>query len=170
MKKSLLLYLLIVAVLLNIFTYTYYSKQVSFEQNESKIHDKKLKDSLNLISNQLIDADYFSLEKNQNAQNYFDNENPEKYISYKKLIPLVTNKLMDFNDNPKGNIYTGQEQLGTTKFIINKIKILNHRWIIADFSDSQIWGEVLLKYFVNEDKSVTFEVNQSLLYPKEIIK
>ena len=48
----------------------------------------------------------------------------------------------------------------------NKVKILNHRWIIADFSDGEIWGEVLLKYFVNDDESIAFEVNQSLLYQK----
>ena len=56
----------------------------------------------------------------------------------------------------------------TTKieFIINKVKVLNHRWIIADFSDGEIWGEVLLKYFVNDDNSISFEVNQSLLYQK----
>jgi hypothetical protein len=46
------------------------------------------------------------------------------------------------------------------------VKILNHRWIIADYSDGEIWGEVLLKYFVNEDESISFEVNQSLLYQK----
>jgi hypothetical protein len=74
---------------------------------------------------------------------------------------------MDFNDNPNGNPYTGQEKLGANKFIINKIKVLNHRWIIADYSDGEYWGEVLLKYFVNEDKSISFEVNQSLVYQKQ---
>ena len=73
---------------------------------------------------------------------------------------------MDFNDNPKGNIYTGQEQIGVNKFIINKIKILNHRWIIADFSDGDIWGECLIKYFVNEDKTIDFETFQSFVYSK----
>jgi hypothetical protein len=74
---------------------------------------------------------------------------------------------MDFNDNPNGNPYAGQEKLGANKFIINKIKVLNQRWIIADFSDGEYWGEVLLKYFVNEDKSISFEVNQSLVYQKQ---
>jgi hypothetical protein len=52
------------------------------------------------------------------------------------------------------------------KFII-KVKVLNHRWIIADFSDGEYWGEVLLKYFVNDDQTITFEINQSLLYQKK---
>ena len=109
---------------------------------------------------------YFSLAKNENAQNYFDSGNGKKFIPYEKLIPYVKEKLMDLNQNPKGNPYTGQDQIGAQKFIINKIKVLNHRWIIADFSDGEYWGEVLLKYFVNEDESVDFEIIQSVLYQK----
>ena len=52
------------------------------------------------------------------------------------------------------------------KLIINKVKILNHRWIIADFSDGEYWGEVLIKYFINDDETVSFETFQSLLYQK----
>ena len=166
MKKSLFLYLTILAVLSTVFTYMFLSKQVTFEQNRYDKTTKKLRDSLSLVSNQLVDANYFSLEKNENAQNYFDSGNGDKIIQFKKLIPVVTEKLMDFNANPKGNPYTGQDQIGTNKFIINKVKILNHRWIIADYSDGEIWGEVLLKYFVNPDESISFEVNQSLLYQK----
>lgn len=166
MKKSLLLYAFILTVLLNIFTYMFYSKEVDFEQKRYDKTTKKLRDSIALISTQLNEANYFSLEKNENAQNYFDSENSEKTIQYEKLIPYVTEKLLDFNSDPKGNPYVGQDKIGANKFIINKIKILNHRWIIADFSDGEIWGEVLLKYFVNEDQSISFEVNQSLLYQK----
>lgn len=166
MKRSLFLYLSILAVLSSIFTYMFLSKQVEFEQNRYEKTTKKLRDSLSLVSNQLVDANYFSLENNENAQNYFDSGNGDKIIQFEKLIPVVTEKLLDFNSNPKGNPYTGQDQIGTNKFIINKVKILNHRWIIADYSDGEIWGEVLLKYFVNTDESISFEVNQSLLYQK----
>jgi hypothetical protein len=166
MKKSLLLYAFILTVLLNIFTYMFYSKEVDFEQKRYEKATKKLRDSIALISTQFNEANYFSLEKNENAQNYFDSENSDNMIPYEKLIPYVTEKLLDYNSNPNGNPYVGQDKIGENKFIVNKIKILNHRWIIADFSDGEIWGEVLLKYFVNEDQSISFEVNQSLLYQK----
>lgn len=166
MKKSLLLYLFILAILLNVFTYMFYSKEVAFEQNKYKKTTTKLKDSLNSVTAKLSDAKYFSLEKNENAQNYFDSANSENTISYEKLIPYVTEKLLDFNANPNGNPYVGQDKLGANKFIINKVRILNHRWIIADFSDGEYWGEVLLKYFINEDETVSFEIIQSLLYQK----
>ena len=166
MKQSLFLYLTILAVLSSIFTYMFLSKEVTFEQNRYKKTTAKLRDSISLVSNQLADANYFSLAKNENAQNYFDSGSSNKIIQYEKLIPVVTEKLLDYNSNPKGNPYTGQDQIGTNKFIVNKVRILNHRWIIADFSDGEIWGEVLLKYFVNADDSISFEVNQSLLYQK----
>ena len=166
MKNSFLLYLTILAVLSTLFTYMFLSNQVNFEQKRYEKTTKKLRDSLTLVTNQLADADYFSLNKNENAQNYLEASFPDKTIQYEKLIPVVTEKLLDFNSNPKGNPYTGQNQIGANKFVINKVKILNHRWIIADYSDGERWGEVLLKYFINEDDSITFEVNQSFIYQK----
>jgi hypothetical protein len=124
------------------------SKEVAFEQQRFKKVTTKLKDSLNAVTNKLADSNYFSLEKNENAQNYFDTGTGQKIIQYEKLIPYVTEKLLDFNANPKGNPYVGQDQVGANKFVINKVKILNHRWIIADYSDGEIWGEVLLKAFL----------------------
>lgn len=166
MKRSFLLYAFILLVLVNVFTYSFLSNEVKFEQERYQRTTKRLKDSLNSLTNKLNDANYFSLEKNENAQNYFDSAVANKTIAYEKLIPVVTEKLMDYNANPKGNPYVGQDQIGVNKFVINKVKVLNHRWIIADFSDGNMWGEVLLKYFVNEDESISFEVIQSLLYAK----
>lgn len=166
MKRSFLLYAFILLVLVNVFTYSFLSNEVKFEQERYQRTTKRLKDSLNSLTNKLNDANYFSLEKNQNAQNYFDSAVANKTIAYEKLISVVTEKLMDYNANPKGNPYVGQDQIGANKFVINKVKVLNHRWIIADFSDGNMWGEVLLKYFVNEDESISFEVIQSLLYAK----
>ena len=166
MKKSLLLYLFILVILMNVFTYMYFSKQLTFEQDHSNKTEIRLKDSLVSMTKKLDDASYFSLAKNENAQNYFNPDNATKTINIEKLIPVVSEKLMDLNSNPKGNPFTGQDQIGANKFIVNKVRILNHRWIIADFSDGEYWGEVLLKYFINEDESVSFETIQSFIYQK----
>jgi hypothetical protein len=166
MKKSLLLYLFIILVLMNVFTFMYFSKKLSFENEKSEKTEMKLKKDLEVVNSKWVDANYFSLEKNENAQNYFNPDNATKTIQIEKLIPVVTEKLMDLNANPKGNPYVGQDQIGDNKFIINKVRILNHRWIIADFSNGEFWGEVLIKYFVNEDETVSFETFQSLLYQK----
>ena len=166
MKKSLLLYLFILVLLFNVFTFMYFSKQLAFEKDKLAKTEAKAKKDLEAVNAKLVDANYFSLENNENAQNYFNPETATKTIQVEKLIPVVTEKLMDFNANPKGNPYVGQDQIGANKFIINKVKVLNHRWIIVDFSDGEYWGEALIKYFVNDDETIAFETFQSLLYQK----
>ena len=158
MKKSLYLYLFIIAVLMNVFTYVWFTKQLTFEEQRYDKYSTKMADSLLVSYNNSLDANYFSLAYNDNAKNYF-----EKYDTA-ELIPRITDKIMDLNDSPEGNSLLPYGRLNEEKFIINKVRILNHRWIIADFSDGKLWGEILLKYFIEEDGSVTFDEIESLLY------
>lgn len=139
----------------------YFSKQLVFERNNNKAEIKLLRDSINLISNKMDDAASFSLEQNQHAQDYF-----EKY-NIQQLMEQVKDALLAYNDDPKGNSYTGQDKIGEQKFIINKVKILNHRWIIADYSNGQLWGDVLIKYFVDDNGKISFQTMDSFLYPKQ---
>jgi hypothetical protein len=162
MKKSLFLYLFIVSVLMNVFTYKYFSSKADSEEKVLMDNNKKLKDSLSVMENTLYDANYFALENNDRAQNYLGKYEVNDFSN------KVKQALLAFNDNKEGNIYTDQNKMGEQKFIINKIKILNHRWIIADYSNGELWGEVLLKYFVNEDETFSFEVMSSYLYSKEL--
>jgi len=166
MRKSILLYLFILAILFNVFTYAYFSKDQDFEKKRYENLDKKLHDSLAIVTKDLYEANYFSLETNQNAQDYFEDKQTGEYSDYGKLIPFVKEQLIAFNDKREGNPYTGFEKISAQKFIINKAKVLNHRWIIADFNDGSLWGEVLIKYFINDDKTVSFEVVETILYPK----
>ena len=166
MKHSLLLYLFILSLLFTIFTYAYYSNQVQFQNTQIEKLTKKLKKKELEFNSKLKDANYFSLENNQKAQNYFTS-NPDQKNYITTLIPSLKEALLKFNENPNGNPYTGQKKLGLNKFTINKIKVINHRWIIADFSDGKNYGEVLLKYFVKENNNFTFEINQSLMFPKK---
>lgn len=161
MKKQLLLYLFILAVLMNVFTYMYYSKKDASIVKKQQDVSKKLKDSITRMSDQMYDANYFSLEHNDNAQNYLEN------FDINELMPLIKNELLNYNDSPEGNKFIDQPKMGEIKFIINKIKILNHRWIIADFNNGELWGEVLLKYFVADDKTIRFESMETFLYPPQ---
>lgn len=148
----------------NVFTYAFLNSQVKFEQKNYDNLDKKFNDTINSYLLKVDDAAYFSLSKNDKAQDYFENKTTGKFISYDKLIPFVEEKLLDLNNNPNGNPFTGYEKIGNKPFIINKLKILNHRWIIADFNNGQMWGEVILKYFINPDETVTFEVAETTIY------
>ncbi len=164
--KKLYLYLFIFAVLFNVFTYMFFNKKSNFQEKRYDEMSLKMRDSIKIMSGTTADDDYFDLEKNQKAQNYFYNEDPAKDVDYVKLIPFVKDQLLNYNDDAQGNKYTGQDRITEQKFIINKIKILNHRWIIADYSDGEYWGEAMIKYFLNDDGTVSFETFQSILYQK----
>ena len=73
-----------------------------------------------------------------------------------------------FNADKRGNKFVSYEQIGENPFLINNIKILNHRWIIANFSDGKVWGEVLIKYFHIIDKPTDFETVETLIYQETI--
>jgi hypothetical protein len=147
---------------MNVFTYKYFSTKDGSELKLLTETNKKLKDSLNGISNKPNDADVFSLENNDRAQNYL-NQNDLKAFEEK-----VKQALLAYNDDKEGNKYAGQVKMGEQKFIINALKIVNHRWVIANYSNGVLWGEVMLKYFVNDDQSISFEIMDSYLYPKEL--
>lgn len=161
MKRQLYLYLFIISALIAAFTYMYYNKQIVHNQSVSDTKIKMYCDSLKMIQTQIEDANHFSLEDNQKAQEYLSN------YDVQKLIPQIREALLAYNDSPKGNIFTGQEKIGEQKFIINKIKVLNHRWIIADYSDGIFWGDVMIKYFVEDGGKISFQVMDTFIYPKE---
>lgn len=162
MRKSLFLYLFIIAVLMNVFTYKYFAVKNATEMQLTTDSNTRLKDSVMVLKNNLQDANVFSLENNDRAQNYL-NQNDLKLFQDR-----VKQALLAYNDDPEGNKYTDQPKMGDQKYIINSIKLLNHRWIIANYSNGQIWGEVLIKYFINEDQTVSFQTMDTYLYPKEL--
>lgn len=163
MKKSLFLHLFIIAVLMNIFTYKYFTSKESAEKKPEVAKDtKKVNDSIALLTDQLYDANYFSLEANDRAQNYLNQSDINAFAE------KVKQALLAYNDSPEGNQYTDQVKMGEQKFIISKVKLLNHRWIIASYSNGKLWGEVMLKYFINDDQTVSFEIMNSYLYPEQL--
>lgn len=162
MKKSLTLYLLIIALVMNVFTYKYFSTKYAGEVELKAEENKKIKDSLSKMSTSTGD---FELKNNDRAQNYLYQSNVKNILQFEEKVKQA---LFAYNDDPEGNKYTDQTKMGEQKFVINSIKILNHRWLIANYSNGKLWGEVLLKYFVNDDDSISFEFMNGYLYPMDL--
>lgn len=170
MKKYLYLYLFIFAALIALYQFVSANKMIDatntrFAQLQDKIENletknTKLEDSLQQTIIKQLDLKYFLLENNDDALTNFDYlklENPARYIE-DKLIETNEAK----GDNPLVP-YAGMEG----DFKINKIKVLNHKWIIADFSDGKYWGELLLKYDLKDDLGVDFTMMDHLLYRRD---
>ena len=162
MKSRIYLYLFIFAVLIALYLYVSGSRQLenrSGEVTSLKQQVTTLQDSLLDARLAILDMQYFSLENNDDALVYYDDlklSDPTRYISDKLL---ETNEQR--GDNPLVP-YEGMEN----DFKINKIKVLNHRWIIADFSDGRFWGELFIRYELKDDMGVDFTLLDHLLYTR----
>jgi len=162
MKSRIFIYLFIFTALLAL--YLFVSSNTMLEDKDLKIKNLgseagMLQDSVQKLQLQVFDMQYFSLENNDDALSYYDHlglDNPSRYISDKLL---ETNEQK--GDNPLVP-YEGME----SDFKINKIKILNHQWIIADFSDGKYWGELLVRYELKDNMGVDFTMMDHLLYTR----
>ena len=162
MKSKIFLYLFVFSALIALYlAVSSWNKERSaesqLEKQKSEITD--LQDSLQAAQVRLLDMQYFSLENNDDALAYYDHldlQDPNRYIS---------DKLLETNEKRGNNPlvpYEGMEN----DFKINKIKLLNHKWLIADFSDGKYWGELLIKYELKDDLSVDFTLTDHLLYTR----
>lgn len=138
-------------------------------EDEKKIVEKEekpsidiLQDSIRKLSEELSDARYFDIQYNEDSQYFFYENGIEDSEEFVRQQLMATNITKDENHplisyRPRRN----------AKFQINKIKLLNHRWVICDFSDGLDWGELLLKITLNDDKTLSFEVLDQTLYVSE---
>ena len=162
MRKPIFLYLFVFSALVAL--YLAVSGSRNLQDKEAQIQALQadvsaLQDSVQQARMEVLDMKYFSLDNNDDALAYYDHldlEDPSRYIA---------DKLLETNETPGNNPlvpYEGMEGV----FKINKIKLLNHRWIVADFSDGRFWGELLLVYELKEDLSVDFTLLDHLLYTR----
>ncbi len=162
MKSKIFLYLFIFAALIGLYFFVsgdnrVKDQNVKIEQLNASVDG--LRDSLQAAQLKVLDMQYFSLENNDDALAYYDHlelENPSRYIADKLL---ETNEKR--GDNPLIP-YEGME----SDFKINKIKILNHKWIVADFSDGKYWGELVIGYELKDNLGVDFTLLDHLLYTR----
>tara|TARA_B100000795_G_scaffold244211_1_gene208610 strand:- start:233 stop:688 length:456 start_codon:yes stop_codon:yes gene_type:complete len=143
-----------------------------FEKQENKIESQRYKiktlkntikvitDSLETLSNKISDVNYFTLQGNENAVSYIENLGFEA----KEIQGFVSNYIYDQNLKKGNNQLVPYEGInGDMK--INKLKFLNHKWILADYTDGRYWGEMVLEYYVTKDRKIEFHQISSLMYP-----
>ncbi|WP_300027520.1 hydrolase [uncultured Maribacter sp.] len=118
-----------------------------------------LKDSVQKSSLKVLDMQYFSLENNDDALAYFE------HLDLNDPAGYVADKLLETNAQKGDNPLVPYEGM-QSDFKINKIKVLNHKWILTDFSDGKYWGELLIKYELKDDLGVDFTLVDHLLYTR----
>lgn len=170
MKRTLFMYLFLFMLLFVIFQYM--NEKKIFEKQENKIEKQRniisdlknelliLKDSLEVLSNENLSCNYFTLQGNENAVSYIEKLGFESL----EIESQVSEYMYDQNlVNEKNYLIPYEGMNGKMK--INKIKFLNHKWIIADFTDGRYWGEMILEYYVTKKNKIELNQISSLLYP-----
>jgi hypothetical protein len=160
------MYLFIFSVLLIIFQYVNskniidkYEKDISSYQEQLAENAK----TIEVLEEENFELNYFNIDRNQDAIDYFESQGYDT----DELIPAIKEGLYDMND------YEGDEHpivpfvsLTGNKLIINKVRILNHKWIVANFTDGQYWGEIFLTYEVDDSGIARFDLSEYFMYPK----
>lgn len=159
MKTKIFIYLFIFTALILVFQLVNSSKVVKYQAEiiaEKVARIDTLKVSLENISSKYDDDVYFSLDQNDEAKAFNPDNDPAEIIQWVKDKVYESNTAK--GDNPLV-LYSGDGR----KFLINKIKVLNHKWVIADFSDGTDWGEILIEYSIIGEE-VKLNVLDQLLY------
>jgi hypothetical protein len=160
--KNVILYALIFSLLFNVFQYINSTKILEAKDKEVVKVKDRLKISRDSVFT-LANANYFALESDQDAQEYFYSNG----LDYQKTAIKVKEDLITLNENKNGNKLVPYEPIDGKPFLINTSKVLNHRWIIAEFSNGDFWGQILVKYFVSQGKPTEFETVETVLYEKQ---
>ena len=134
-----------------------------YDKKLTKLEEKEVvyKDSIKKLEDQNFELMRFSLEFNDDAMSYLEDQG----YKISELVPFIKDELY------KLNVYEGDDHplvpyasMTGNKMMINSIKLLNHRWIITDFSDGKYWGEMLLTYEITDKQELKFKLLDYLMY------
>ena len=159
MKNIILIFALGFIVLIMIFISTNYMKIASSNNSTAKslsIKIDSLKKKYRLLDKRYSDEIYFSLNDNQEALAYFNN------IEVDSIISFIRDQLYEKNFDNNTDFFIPVSNINN-RYLINKVKILNHKWIIADFSNGNRWGEMWIEYHFNENE-INFYIKDYFLY------
>lgn len=159
MRSKIFIYLFVFTALILVFQLVNSGKVVQYQAatiGEKIARIKELKGDLQELQSAYDEDVYFSLDQNEEAQTFFSDQNATEIINRVKDEIYASNAIK--GDNPLVP-YSGDGR----KFLINKVKVINHKWVIADFSDGTDWGELWMRYEIEGEK-VRLVVLDQLLY------
>jgi hypothetical protein len=169
LRKSFYLYLFIFAALVALITYVngrkYQEKleeQVQSLRKELYKTDQERKDALSTGVKLDYENSVFSLKNNPESEEILYNLG----LNAAEVENIVQDQLLDLNIKEGGNPLIPY-QGGGRGFRTNDTKFINHKWVLANFTDGKQWGEILIQYNINKDKQVQFETIQALLFDKQ---
>lgn len=127
------------------------------KNNLNDLSNVLVKDSLEVYKKLYDEAAYFSIDKNENAQKQFAPQEVDAVMA--KVVQDFTTLNQQEGGNPLLPVDTNGN---STK--VNKMSVLNHKWLIIDFFGEGIVGELVIKYEYNPDATTEFTVLDTAIY------
>ena len=159
MRNKIIQYLLIFISLIAFYLFVSdMNKSEAFAATQERMSKRvdTLKDSIAQLVVEQTDNAYFSLSGNRDAQQAHPDFRPEE------LQNIIEDYILLSNDNPKGNPLLSS--LGPD-WIVNKVHVVNHQWILADFTNGTQWGDVLFLYQVKDNIKPRLRLLNHVMYP-----
>ncbi|WP_029033251.1 hypothetical protein [Salinimicrobium terrae] len=164
MRKSFLMYLFVFTILLAVIFYVNGSKVVASKDKEIEFLREQLEEqkySGDSAAESIIQEDTFSLISNEEALTYLENRG----FDPAEIILKVEEALISRNTAEEDNDLVPYEGM-SGPFRINKVKLLNHKWAIASFTDGTYWGDLLISFEIDEEGNVEVFSEKAVLYPQ----
>ena len=163
MKSRIYMYLFFFSILLVLFMYV--NQSAIFERQTAVINSLEqkqlaLKDTVTALNKEISELLYFDLLTNDSARTYFEQIGLEP----EDAANQVKERIYEYNLQKGGNPLVPFAN-ANGQWRINRIKFLNHRWVIADCSDGSAWGELWIEYFFDQEGQLDLTVESSVLYP-----
>ena len=164
MRRSLLLYLFVFAALIAVFQYVTSRKMLESKNSEIEA----LKEEIDILKTQAgsvpesgTSSELFLFEANDQAMSYFE----DRGFKPSEVVLKIEDEIIGRNKTSEDNALVPYEGMqGNMR--VNRIRILNHKWILADFTDGSNWGELFLIYDLNDKGELELRTESSLLYPQ----
>ena len=164
MKGKIFMYLFLFAALFIIFQYANVKKTYEAQENDIKTLKAEVEEAeattdslLQLNSASIVEE--FTLDGDEKARMYIE----DLGYNINDFKTSLETKIFSENKADADNAlvpYSGMDGF----MRINGMKIINHKWVLIEFTDGKYWGEALLNYYIEEDGSITFESNDGFLY------
>lgn len=106
-------------------------------------------------------SDLYQLTSNEEAMSYLENRG---FVPH-EIAERIENELVSKNKAQADNElvpYEGMEGF----FRINNVRVINHKWVLASFTDGTYWGDLFLTYDIDEEGVISFETKEAFVYPR----
>lgn len=164
MRKSILLYLLAFSIIVILIQYANSSKILE-AQNEDIT---RLKGNLERAETKIDSLQQsrgagipFSLSGNEDAISVLESRGFDANVVIQKIEDEILSRNLPSQDN---QLVPYEGMAGVMR--INSIHVLNHKWILANYTDGTHWGELFLSFDLKDDGTLILETQQAVLFPK----